>query len=63
LSQAQLAELSGVSLRHLAGVETGANISVGMLLKLAVKLDMRELKLGALSLHFARIDRDRSRKE
>jgi transcriptional regulator with XRE-family HTH domain len=50
LSQAQLAEVSGVSLRHIASVENGANISVGLLLILAAELEIHELKLGPLHL-------------
>jgi len=49
-TQARLAKLAGVSRRHLAALEKGANISVGILHRVATVLDVTELQLGDLSL-------------
>jgi transcriptional regulator with XRE-family HTH domain len=50
LTQAKLARLAGVSRRHLAALEKGANVSVLVLRKVAGVLDMTEIHLGDLSL-------------
>lgn len=51
LTQAKLARLAGVSRRHLAALEKGANVSVLVLKKVAGVLDLREIQLGTLSIH------------
>jgi transcriptional regulator with XRE-family HTH domain len=51
LTQAKLARLAGVSRRHLAALEKGANVSVLVLKKVAGVLDLKEIQLGALSIH------------
>src|SRR4051812_33371447 len=50
LTQAKLARLAGVSRRHLAALEKGANVSVLVLKKVASVLDLTEIQLGGLSL-------------
>lgn len=50
LTQASLARLAGVSRRHLAALEKGANVSVAVLKKVAAVLDLQEIQLGDLSL-------------
>jgi transcriptional regulator with XRE-family HTH domain len=50
LTQARLARLAGVSRRHLAALEKGANVSVAVLRKVAAVLDLQEIQLGDLSL-------------
>ncbi|HVR39823.1 MAG TPA: helix-turn-helix domain-containing protein [Thermoanaerobaculia bacterium] len=50
LTQARLARLAGVSRRHLAALEKGANVSVLVLRKVASVLDLTEIVLGDLSL-------------
>lgn len=50
LTQARLARLAGVSRRHLAALEKGANVSVNVLKKVATVLELREIELGELSL-------------
>ncbi|HEX3582386.1 MAG TPA: helix-turn-helix domain-containing protein [Thermoanaerobaculia bacterium] len=50
LTQARLARLAGVSRRHLAALEKGANVSVAVLKKVAAVLDLQEIQLGNLSL-------------
>jgi len=50
LTQAHLARLAGVSRRHLAALEKGANVSVAVLRKVARVLDLQEIQLGDLSL-------------
>lgn len=50
LTQAKLARLAGVSRRHLAALEKGANVSVLVLRKVASVLDLTEIQLGDLSL-------------
>ncbi|HEX7190780.1 MAG TPA: helix-turn-helix domain-containing protein [Thermoanaerobaculia bacterium] len=49
-TQARLARLAGVSRRHLAALEKGANVSVAVLRKVAGVLDLQEIQLGELSL-------------
>jgi len=51
LTQAKLARLAGVSRRHLAALEKGANVSVLVLKKVASVLDLTEINLGPLLLH------------
>jgi transcriptional regulator with XRE-family HTH domain len=46
LTQAHLARLAGVSRRHLAALEKGANVSVNVLKKVAAVLDLQEIELG-----------------
>ncbi len=50
LTQAKLARLAGVSRRHLAALEKGANVSVNVLLKVASVLDLTEIDLGGTSI-------------
>jgi transcriptional regulator with XRE-family HTH domain len=50
LTQAKLARLAGVSRRHLAALEKGANVSVLVLRKVASVLELAEIQLGDLSL-------------
>jgi transcriptional regulator with XRE-family HTH domain len=50
LTQARLARLAGVSRRHLAALEKGANISLLVLRKVAGVLELREIPLGDVSL-------------
>jgi transcriptional regulator with XRE-family HTH domain/SOS-response transcriptional repressor LexA len=50
LTQAKLARLAGVSRRHLAALEKGANVSVLVLKKVAGVLDLKEIQLGALTI-------------
>jgi transcriptional regulator with XRE-family HTH domain len=57
LTQASLAKLAGVSRRHLAALEKGANVSINILQRVASVLDLTEIHLGDLSLHSG--DRDR----
>jgi transcriptional regulator with XRE-family HTH domain len=57
LTQARLAKLAGVSRRHLAALEKGANVSVNILQRVATVLDVTEFHLGDLSLHAG--DRER----
>ncbi len=51
LTQAKLAKLAGVSRRHLAALEKGANVSVNILQRVAAVLDLTQIHLGDLSLH------------
>lgn len=51
LTQAKLARLAGVSRRHLAALEKGANVSVLVLKKVASVLDLTEINLGSILLH------------
>src|SRR5438477_730327 len=53
LTQAKLARLAGVSRRHLAALEKGANVSVNVLKKVATVLDLTEIQLGGLSVRTA----------
>lgn len=50
LTQAKLARLAGVSRRHLAALEKGANVSVLVLRKVASVLDLTDIDLGDLQL-------------
>lgn len=50
LTQAKLARLAGVSRRHLAALEKGANVSVLVLKKVAAVLDLTHIQLGGLEL-------------
>ncbi len=58
LTQARLAKLAGVSRRHLAALEKGANVSVNILQRVAVVLDLNEIHLADLSLRAG--ERERS---
>ena len=58
LTQARLAKLAGVSRRHLAALEKGANVSVSILQRVAAVLDLNEIHLDDLSLRSG--DRDRT---
>ncbi len=58
LTQARLAKLAGVSRRHLAALEKGANVSVNILQRVAAVLDLNEIHLADLSLRAG--DRERS---
>src|SRR3954447_12109010 len=57
LTQAKLAKLAGVSRRHLAALEKGANVSVNILQRVAGVLELNEIPLGDLSLHASDADR------
>jgi len=50
LTQARLAKLAGVSRRHLAALEKGANVSLSILQRVATVLDLTEINLGTLAL-------------
>lgn len=50
LTQARLAKMAGVSRRHLAALEKGANISVSILQRVATVLELTEIQLGGLAL-------------
>src|ERR1043166_5058179 len=54
LTQARLARLAGVSRRHLAALEKGANVSVLVLNKVAAVLELTEIDLGEVTLKTAR---------
>lgn len=56
LTQAKLARLAGVSRRHLAALEKGANVSVAVLKKVATVLELTEIHLGDLALRAADSD-------
>lgn len=58
LTQARLAKLAGVSRRHLAALEKGANVSVSILQRVAAVLELTEIPLGELSLRSA--DKEKS---
>jgi transcriptional regulator with XRE-family HTH domain len=58
LTQAKLARLAGVSRRHLAALEKGANVSVAVLKKVAAVLDLQEIQLGELSLRSTKVGDD-----
>ena len=53
LTQAKLAKLAGVSRRHLAALEKGANVSVNILQRVAAVLELTEITIGDLSLRAA----------
>lgn len=57
LTQARLAKMAGVSRRHLAALEKGANVSVNILQRVASVLDLNEIQLGDLSLRRGEKDR------
>ncbi len=46
LTQARLAKLAGVSRRHLAALEKGANVSVNILQRVAAVLELSEIHIG-----------------
>jgi len=46
LTQARLARMAGVSRRHLAALEKGANVSILVLRKVAAVLELTEIQLG-----------------
>ncbi len=46
LSQGRLAELAGISRRHLASLEKGANVSIDLLRAVATALGMTDIGLG-----------------
>jgi transcriptional regulator with XRE-family HTH domain len=50
LTQARLAKMAGVSRRHLAALEKGANVSINILQRVASVLELTEIHLGDLSL-------------
>jgi transcriptional regulator with XRE-family HTH domain len=50
LTQARLAKMAGVSRRHLAALEKGANVSINILQRVATVLDLTEIHIGDLSL-------------
>jgi transcriptional regulator with XRE-family HTH domain len=58
LTQAKLAKLAGVSRRHLAALEKGANVSINILQRVAAVLELTQIHLGDLSLSHG--DRERS---
>ena len=49
-TQARLAKMAGVSRRHLAALEKGANVSVSILQRVAAVLELTEIPLGDISL-------------
>lgn len=51
LTQAHLARLAGVSRRHLAALEKGANVSINILQRVAGVLELSEIQLGATAIH------------
>jgi transcriptional regulator with XRE-family HTH domain len=57
LTQARLAKLAGVSRRHLAALEKGANVSVNILQRVANVLELTEIPLGDISLRSPENDR------
>lgn len=57
LTQARLARLAGVSRRHLAALEKGANVSILVLRKVATVLDLNEIRLTDLSMGSADAER------
>jgi transcriptional regulator with XRE-family HTH domain len=50
LTQARLAKLAGVSRRHLAALEKGANVSINILQRVATVLELTEIQIGDLAL-------------
>lgn len=50
LTQARLAKMAGVSRRHLAALEKGANVSVSILQRVAGVLELTEIQLGKVAL-------------
>ena len=55
-TQARLARLAGVSRRHLAALEKGANVSINVLQKVASVLDLSEINLGELKVQTPKSD-------
>lgn len=49
LTQARLAKLAGVSRRHLAALEKGANISINILRRVAEVLELEQVPLGSVA--------------
>ena len=49
-TQAELARMAGVSRRHLAAMEKGANVSIAVVNKVAAVLGLTEIQIGELSL-------------
>jgi len=49
-TQARLAKMAGVSRRHLAALEKGANVSINILQRVAAVLELTEIQLGDVSL-------------
>lgn len=49
LTQARLAKLAGVSRRHLAALEKGANISINILRRVAEVLELEQVPLGTVA--------------
>ena len=49
LTQDRLARMAGVSRRHLAALEKGANVSVSILQRVAAVLELTEIHLGTLA--------------
>ncbi|MFP5247451.1 MAG: helix-turn-helix transcriptional regulator, partial [Thermoanaerobaculia bacterium] len=57
LTQARLAKLAGVSRRHLAALEKGANVSINILQRVASVLELTEIQIGELSLRSGNHDK------
>ena len=57
LTQARLAKLAGVSRRHLAALEKGANVSVSILERVCAVLELTEIDIGDLHLRATSADR------
>lgn len=57
LTQDRLAKMAGVSRRHLAALEKGANVSVGILQRVAMVLELTEIPLGGVALKSAEAPR------
>jgi transcriptional regulator with XRE-family HTH domain len=49
-SQAKLADAANVSRRHVAAVESGANVSLALLVRISAALDLHHLTVGSLTL-------------
>lgn len=49
-TQVRLAEVAGVSRRHLAALEKGANVSIDILQRVAAALELKEIPLGDLEI-------------
>lgn len=52
-TQAKLARSADVSRRHVAAVESGANVTLTILVRLSAALDLRDLTVGSLTLHLS----------
>lgn len=57
LTQARLAKLAGVSRRHLAALEKGANVSISILQRVASVLELTEIHIGGLAIRSGNGDR------